>query len=319
MQMRERRDIELVDELLSHDAELPWLEFKINNFDHKTTGVLCSAISNGARLVGQDYGYVLWGVDDETRHIIGTTFNPHNEKFSNQAFQFWLTERLKPDLVINFKIIPHSKGRVVLLEIPAAMTVPTAFDNIAYIRIGSATPKLADHPDYYSRLIESLRPYMWEQGIAKQYITGDEVLALLDYASYFRLTTQPLPDNRFGIFEKLAADKLIAHDVTDKWNITNLGAILFATDLSQFSSSLARKGVRVVAYDGHNKASPVAHRNDSIKGYANTFENLTDFINNILPDNEHIGDALRVQQPLFPKLAIRELIANALIHQLCIA
>jgi len=313
--MSEQRDLDLLNELLSYGAELPWLELKKNNFDPKTIGMLCSAISNGARLAGRDHGYVLWGVDNETYNIIGTTFQPHNERVSNQVFQFWLATRLKPSLVINFKIIQHGKGRVVLLEIPAAMSVPTAFDNIAYIRIGSATPKLADHPSYHTRLIEALRPYMWEHGIAKQYVTGDEVISLLDYGSYFRLNKHPLPDNRLGIFEKLAADRLIVRDVGDKWNITNLGAILFAVDLNQFGSSLARKGVRIVAYSDKNKASSVTHRHDSFEGYAKAFETLAGFINNILPDNEHIGDALRVQQPLFPKLAIRELIANALIHQ----
>jgi ATP-dependent DNA helicase RecG len=39
------------------------------------------------------------------------------------------------------------------------------------------------------------------------------------------------------------------------------------------------------------------------------------FINGLLPKNEHIGQALRVEHPLFPELAIRELVANALIHQ----
>jgi ATP-dependent DNA helicase RecG len=313
--MNKQCDIDLVNELISTGSELPWLEFKTNNSDPKTIGTLCSAISNGARLMDRDYGYVLWGVDDATHQIVGTTFQPHNENNSNQVLQFWLASRLKPDLVINFKIIQHTNGRVVLLEIPAAMTLPTAFDNIAYIRIGSATPKLADHPDYHKKLIESLRPYMWEQGIAKQYVTGDEVLSLLDYASYFRLNKQPLPDNRSGIFEKLAADQLIVRDVADKWNITNLGAILFSVDLNQFGSGLARKAVRIVAYTGNNKASSVTHRLDNIKGYANAFESLVEFINNILPDNERIGDVLRESHPLFPKLAVRELIANALIHQ----
>ena len=59
----------------------------------------------------------------------------------------------------------------------------------------------------------------------------------------------------------------------------------------------------------------MTHRFDSNKGYANGFEELLNIVNNILPSNEYIGDALRQTQPLFPKLAIRELTANALIHQ----
>jgi ATP-dependent DNA helicase RecG len=42
---------------------------------------------------------------------------------------------------------------------------------------------------------------------------------------------------------------------------------------------------------------------------------LLEFINTLLPQNEHIVSALRVAQSLYPVIAIRELIANALIHQ----
>lgn len=141
------------------------------------------------------------------------------------------------------------------------------------------------------------------------------MLDLLDYAQYFRLSRQPLPDNRAGIFERLEADRLIAKDVGERWNITHLGAILFAIRLDRFDSALARKGVRLVVYDGKNRAAPVTHRLDGQKGYAAGFVGLVDHINGLIPQNEHIGSALRVSHPLFPELAIRELVANALIHQ----
>jgi ATP-dependent DNA helicase RecG len=160
-----------------------------------------------------------------------------------------------------------------------------------------------------------LRPFSWEHGIARQYASGDEVLELLDYAQYFRLMQQPLPDNRVGIFEKLEADRLINRDVGGKWNITNLGAILFAADLEKFESALARKAVRFVAYGGKNRAATVTHRRDGKLGYATGFKGLVRYINDLLPKNEHIGEALREEHSLFPELAIRELVANALIHQ----
>lgn len=93
------------------------------------------------------------------------------------------------------------------------------------------------------------------------------------------------------------------------------GAILFANDLSKFDSSLARKSVRFVAYAGRNRASTVKHRQDGQKGYAAGFEGLVGFINGLLPHNEHIGMALRQAESVYPDIAIRELIANALIHQ----
>ncbi|MCG5499725.1 ATP-binding protein, partial [Ectothiorhodospira lacustris] len=117
------------------------------------------------------------------------------------------------------------------------------------------------------------------------------------------------------IFEKLSAEGLIGKDVGDKWNITNLGAILFGSNLAAFNSSLARKAVRFIAYGGRNRAATVTHRADGNKGYAIGFEGLIEFINGLLPKNEHIDTALRTEQPLFPTIAVRELIANALIHQ----
>lgn len=104
-------------------------------------------------------------------------------------------------------------------------------------------------------------------------------------------------------------------DVGSRWNVTNLGALLIANNLEEFDPSLARKGVRFIAYGGDDRAATVTHRHDGIKGYASGFEGLIGYINNLLPQNEHIGTTFREAQPLFPELAIRELVANALIHQ----
>ena len=117
------------------------------------------------------------------------------------------------------------------------------------------------------------------------------------------------------ILGKLEADKLIKRDVSNYWNITNMGGLLFANDISEFDTSLSRKGVRLIAYQGNNRSSMVTHRRDGLKGYANGFEGLMNYINALIPTNEYIGKALREEIPLFPALAMRELIANALIHQ----
>ena len=50
-------------------------------------------------------------------------------------------------------------------------------------------------------------------------------------------------------------------------------------------------------------------------GYAAGFAGVLAYINGLLPRNEHIGQAFREERPVFPEIAIRELVANALIHQ----
>lgn len=313
--MSAARLLSLTNDLLAEKEELPWLEFKHNNFSPEVIGVRISAISNAARLAGKSFGYMVWGVENGTHKVLGTTFRPDTETVKAEPLQFWLANRLQPDPVSTFHEVDHPDGRLVLLEIPAATSSPIEFDRTAYIRIGSATPRLSDHPERLRALWEALRPYAWETGVAAQYVTGDDVLRLIDYASVFELLQVPLPDNRPGIFDRLQVERLILADVGGHWNITNLGAILFAKDIEMFGGALARKAVRFVAYEGTNRTATVSRRQDGKRGYASGFQGLMDFINGLLPKNEHIGKALRTEAVVFPEIAVRELVANALIHQ----
>ena len=309
------RDIALINELRSANAETACVEFKQNNEHPDKIGELCSALSNAARIDEKPIAYVLWGVDDASHAITATAFDPISKKVGNEDFQFWLSKKIKPNTAFSFRIVQHPDGKVVILEIPAANSAPVEFDGTAYVRIGSATPRLSDNPALFQKLINNLRPYRWEKENAKTFLDADDVLRLLDYPKYFELMGGKLPDNKAGILDHLDADHLIQRDVGGRWNITNLGAILFAKNLGEFDTSLARKAVRYTLYDGQNRAAKVTYRNDINQGYAAGFEGLVGFINALLPTNEYIGAAFREKRPLFPEIAIRELVANALIHQ----
>ena len=309
------RLLALIDDLRALPAETPWVEFKENKHDAEMIGKLISALSNSARLADQHFAYVIWGIRDIDHEPVGTSFEPSAAKHKDQPLEFWLSQHMQPAIATEFKSFEYRGHRLVLLAIPAAATSPVEFDRTAFVRIGSATPRLSDHQERQKLLWSKLQPYAWESGIAAQFQSSDEVLAKLDHTSYFELTDQPLPDNRDGIFDRLRADRVIEADVGGKWNITNLGAILFAKQLSDFSPPIARKGVRFVAYEGNNRATNVTHRRDAQKGYACGFAGLADYIDALLPSNEHIGKAFREEEPLYPSIAIRELIANALIHQ----
>lgn len=313
--MSDQRTLALIDDLRQLPAESPWVEFKQNNADAPMIGKLISALSNAARMADQPFAYVVWGVRDADHAAVGTTFQPSSTMHQNQPLELWLSQRLQPAIAFTFQPVDYRGTSLVLLEIPAALGSPVEFDRQAYIRIGSATPRLADHPERLRALWTKLQSYAWESGIAAQFMTGDEVLARLDYTAYFELTGQPLPDNRQGIFDMLVADQLVQQDVGEHWNITNLGAILFAKRLTDFSSSIARKAIRFVAYDGLSRADTVTHRRDEVRGYAIGFAGFIDYIDGLMPRNEFIGKAFREEQPLYPAIAIRELVANALIHQ----
>ena len=97
------------------------------------------------------------------------------------------------------------------------------------------------------------------------------------------------------------------------WNLTNLGSVLFAKRLDDLHS-LRRKAMRVIQYRGSSRIETLREQVGT-SGYAAGFERLIGFINGLLPSNEVIEQALRKTVPRFPELAVRELVANALIHQ----
>lgn len=97
------------------------------------------------------------------------------------------------------------------------------------------------------------------------------------------------------------------------WRIFNLGALLFSRKLGDFHR-LQRKALRVIVYRGTGRTHTLREQ-EATPGLAAGFENILGFVNGLLPENEMIGQALRKSVPLFPELAIRELVANANIHQ----
>ena len=224
--MSELRTLALIDDLLAFPAETAWVEFKENNTDPRSIGRLISAISNAARIAGRDFGYVVWGVGDHGHAVVGTRFEPAAAKHRQQPLEFWLSQMLQPDVAFSFQPVEHPQGRLILLEIAAATTAPVEFDRTAYVRIGSATPRLADHSERQRVLWDSLRPYAWETGIAQQFVSAGEALDLLNSRSYFELLGKPLPESDEGVLAGLESDQLISRDVGGNWNIHNLGAIL---------------------------------------------------------------------------------------------
>ena len=313
--MTDARTLALIDDLRALPAETAWLEFKESNTDPDVIGRLISAVSNAARLEDRDFGYVVWGVRDGDHSVAGTCFEPSSARRQRQPLEFWLSRRLQPDVAFSFQAVDHPEGRVVLLEIPAATQAPVEFDRTAYVRIGSATPRLADHPERQRAIWERLRPQAWETGIARQFVDASEALALLDHPVYFELLGKPIPEGREAILESLEGDRLISRDVGGKWNVLNLGAILFARDVGGFEPRLARKAMRFVVYDGDRRTATVTHRRDFPAGYAGGFAGFIEHVATLIPSPEDGAAAVRAARPLFPRAAVRELTANALIHQ----
>jgi ATP-dependent DNA helicase RecG len=304
---------QLLKSLLALAKETEWVEFKHNNDNPETIGEYLSALSNSAALHGKDSGYLVWGVEDTTHKVVGTTVQPRLRKIGNEEMENWLAHNLSPRIDFQFHEIDYEGLPVVILRVQPTVASPVSFRGVEWIRVGSIKKKLKDHPGKEKELWLVLANLSFEQGIAASAATGDEVLARLDYPKYFELSSQALPDNRAGILERMSIDRLIVPRSNDSFDITSLGAILFAKQLSTFGS-LARKGFRVVRYQGTNRVE-TEYEKLGKRGYAAGFEGLIAYINDHVPRNEVLGQALRRDIRMYPERAIRELVANSIIHQ----
>ncbi|MDQ7778079.1 MAG: ATP-binding protein [Planctomycetota bacterium] len=303
----------LVRELVALPKETEWVERKHSKADPVEIGEYVSALSNSAALHDKPCAYVLWGVDDKSGQVVGTTFRPRQAKVGNEELENWLLTQLDPRVDVRIHEDELDRKHVVLFEIQPASHKPVGFRGTEWIRIGSYKKKLRDHPEKERELWRRFDRRPYEQGTAREGATSDEVLALLDYPNYFRLIGQPLPENRAAILERLASEKVIAPTSGGKYDMSNVGAILFARNLTDFDR-LARKALRVIIYKGSDRVETIKEQAGS-KGYAIGFEGAVSYIDDQLPQNEQIGQALRKEVRTYPEIAVRELVANALIHQ----
>lgn len=231
----------------------------------------------------------------------------------NCELETWLSIHLTPRLDFRFYAFPYENRPVVIMEIPACRHTPVRWKETEFIRIGTYKQKLKDYPEKERSLWLQLPRDPFESCLACRGVAADDVLSFIDYDAYFRLTEQNLPSTKSGILERLCQEKMTISAGGGLCNITNLGAVLFAKKLSDFSG-LGRKAVRVISYTANDRVGG-GREFTSDAGYAASFERLLDLINEKLPINEHIGQALRVDARMYPSIAIRELVANAIIHQ----
>ena len=306
--------INLVQNLRGLPAETEWVEFKHNNAKPEDIGEYISALSNGAALNDKLHGYLVWGIENDTHRILGTTFDPWKKKAKGQPLQHWLLLGLEPEVPFRFFSIEIDGKKVVILEIGRATHRPVAFNGIKYIRIDQVKRPILTSSERERKLWEIFNKNPFESLVAKERIDGKSVLQMLDYPTYFNLLNRTLPDGRANVLNELESNRLIVKSEIYGWDITNLGAVLFARDLNDFPN-LKRKAVRVIKYKGRNRNKTDRDRTKSM-GYAVIFELLIAYIDALLPSHEVIEkEGLRRTIRMFPDLAVRELVANALIHQ----
>lgn len=138
----------LLDRLRAEPRETEWLEFKRDRYESQVLGEYISALANSACLLGKPRAYLVFGIEDGTHAVAGTTFDPAAEKgIGNQLLPIFLSQGLQPNVGYEFYPFTYHGKRVVLFEINPAFGRPVKFKGTAYIRDGTSKTQLSNHPE----------------------------------------------------------------------------------------------------------------------------------------------------------------------------
>jgi predicted HTH transcriptional regulator len=277
---------------------LEFKEAKIQ-FDNRKLYEYCVAIAN------EGGGHLLLGIADRPpRPVVGT-----------QAFHDCVEMAEKLFQAVGFRVeieeVHHPDGRVLIFHISSRPRGTAYHLNGKYLmRAGESVVPMSE--DQLRKIFAEGQPDWLEQTTISG-LTAEQVIELLDIQSFFDLLKLPLPAIREGMLDRLLGNRLIDNASDGTFSIRRIGALLLAKRLDDFAD-VARKAVRVVVYLGSSKIETKLDQRGRT-GYASGFQGLVRFIMGQLPQNEVIKDALRQEVKLVPEIAIRELAANALIHQ----
>ncbi|MBY5436194.1 RNA-binding domain-containing protein [Rhizobium leguminosarum] len=109
----------LLTQLISNwESEV--VEFKRgkDGFSSNELGKYVSALANEANLRGRDRAWLVFGVDDKTRSVVGTSYKENPAHL--QADKMQIINGTGSFTVRDIYVLDHADGRVVLFEIPAA-------------------------------------------------------------------------------------------------------------------------------------------------------------------------------------------------------
>ena len=289
--------LDIFENLIKFKDEYEWLDFKENWFSKDEIGEYISAIANGATLSGREYGYVVWGVRDSSKEIVGTSVN-FDRDIDGEPYKNYLSRNLRPSIAFESAEFDYRGFRIVMLIIPASKSVVTKYKGQAYIRIGSSKEKLDKYPE-------------WEIKLNSTLVNGYPTIinhSAPDYAQDLTFDRLFMYYAAKGItLKKENFEKTLK--LKNKKNEYNVMAYILSDQNSI--------PIRVSIFTGLDKASPLF----SVKEFGNdcilfSMDKLLEYGDaiNIIQADERNRISERKDVPLFDYEAFHEAILNAFIH-----
>ena len=289
--------LDIIENLLRLQDEYEWLDFKENWFNKDEIGEYISAIANGACLCGKEYGYIIWGVKDNSRDIVGTSIN-FDKDINHEPYKHYLVRNLKPSIAFEVIEKEYQGKRIVMLQIPSSKSVQTKYKEVSYFRIGSSKEKINKFPEWELKLNTTL-----QEGFPT--IVN---VAAPDYAQDLTFEKLFMYYAAKGISLKLDSFERSLKLINKNGQYNVMAYIL--SDQNSIP-------VRVSIFSGRDKTAPLF----SVKEFGNTcimysMDKILEYGDaiNIIQADERNRISERRDVPLFDYEAFHEAILNAFIH-----
>lgn len=289
--------LDILENLLLLEDEYEWLDFKENWFNKDEIGEYISAVANGACLCGKEYGYIIWGVKDNSRDIVGTSIN-FDKDINHEPYKHYLARNLKPSIAFEVIEKEYQGKRIVMLQIPSSKSVQTKYKDVSYFRIGSSKEKINKFPEWELKLNITLQegfPTIVNVA-APDYAQELTFEKLFMYYAAKGISLKPDSFERsLKLKNKNGQYNVMAYILSDQNSIP----------------------VRVSIFSGRDKTAPLF----SVKEFENTcilysMDKILEYGDaiNIIQADERNRISERRDVPLFDYEAFHEAILNAFIH-----
>ncbi len=295
----------LKDSLYPIPTELNEIDWKSGLSDK--TDKLAQHLSAFANMQGG--GILVFGVNNDGScfNLSKTAIDEIVQKLGNIA-----QNNLNYPIQIAHAIMDYDGCSLLFVHIPEQQDKPVYLRGkdifTSYHRSAGQTVKMSK--GQVKALIALSAGLSFEKQIALKNLTIKEILSYLNYEFLFKILDKNVPTSTDSIISRLEDFKMCER-AGELWNITNLGAILFARDLNSFPNMQGRE-VIVRKYVSTNNRQQEFEQHATL-GYAVGFEGLVDYIMKHTA-REQI-EIKREAVPIYPRIAIREFVANALVHQ----
>lgn len=306
----------IIDNAITFRTETDKVEFK-DARGGLPTAKLWRTISSFSHQPGG--GYIVFGIKEDrntnTIEIVGVSnLSELQEQVSN-----YFRQQMKNFGTYDMRIIPYKEHQLLVLiidetpdELKPCFHSADGLPNGACIRDGNVDRTITE--DEMRRFIRNNSIYKFDKTPAKDTNIGmlslDKVSLLLQKSSEKvgrKISNDPTPEvmKNLGIVLKVKNDYIP----------TIGGFLIFSKDIPQQTDLFRRYIVRCVRYQGVSVSSPIIDNQDIIGTLDEQIDQMQTFIlRNVTREAEIVGTK-RVERYEYPEEAIRELVANAVIHR----